>query len=123
MGNYQKMYKSRDKKVQKFLEDILCQNEEKFHILQKLRKIVFEHLPRVNEKIMYGGIMFSYKNEDIGGIFSYQNHTSFEFSKGFTFNDPNRILEGRGKFRRHIKIKTFDDIKDKEVDFFVQQMK
>ena len=108
--------------MQKFLEEINEFNHEHYRILQKLREIVFKIHPNVNERIMYGGIMFSLE-DDFGGIFAYEKHISFEFSKGFTMDDPNKLLEGSGKFRRHLKIKTFSDIKDKKVDCFLKQTK
>jgi hypothetical protein len=86
------MKKSKDENVQKFLD----------------------------ESMMYGGIMFSL-DEDFGGIFVRKNHISFEFGNGYTMKDPDKLLEGTGKFRRHLKIIAFSDIEDKKVEFFVRQ--
>lgn len=36
-------------------------------------------------------------------------------------NDPNKFLEGSGKFRKHLKIKTEEDVWNKDVTFFVKQ--
>ncbi len=44
--------------------------------------------------------MFSL-DEDFGGLFVRKRHISFEFGKGFLMDDPNKILEGKGKYRRH----------------------
>lgn len=115
------MDKSKDEQVQKFLEDILMIDPVKFETLQKLRKIVFTNYPKTNERIMYGGIMFSLKN-DFGGVFASKNHISFEFSFGVNMKDPHKILEGSGKLRRHLKIRAISDIEDKKVDFFVKQV-
>ena len=115
------MKKSKDEKVQKFLDEIMMFNDEQFDILQKLREIVFKNYPKTNERMMYGGIMFSLEG-DFGGIFVRKKHVSFEFVNGFTMNDPDKLLEGSGKFRRHLKIKSLLDINDKKVDFFVQQV-
>jgi|SRR3989339_1607236 len=112
--------KSKDKKVQKFLEEIIMFNEEQFEILQKLREIVFKIYPKTVERMMYGGIMFSLE-DDFGGLFVRKNHISFEFGKGFIMKDPKKLLEGTGKFRHHLKIKSLADIKNKNVDFFVKQ--
>ncbi|MDA3941242.1 MAG: DUF1801 domain-containing protein [Spirochaetia bacterium] len=114
------MGRSKKEQVQKFLEDIMMINSEKFKILQKLRKIVFSNYPKTNERIMYGGIMFSFEN-DFGGLFVRKNHISFEFVFGVYMDDPHNILEGTGKLRRHIKIRTLTDIEDKKVDSFVKQ--
>lgn len=115
------MKKSKDEKVQSFLEDIKMLNHEQYKILQKLREIVLKAYPKTTERMMYGGIMFTLK-EDFGGIFASKNHISFEFSKGYTFKDPSKLLEGTGKFRRHLKIKSLTDIDDKKVESFVKQV-
>lgn len=114
------MKKSKDDKVQKFLEEIMMFNDEQFNILQKLREIVFKIHPKTNERMMYGGIMFTLE-EDFGGIFVRKNHISFEFGNGFTMKDPDKLLEGTGQFRRHLKIKSLLDVKNKKVEFFVKQ--
>lgn len=113
--------KSKNKEVQKFLDKIQGSNKEQFNILQKLREIVFKVYPKTNERMMYGGIMFSLE-EDFGGIFASKNHISFEFINGFKMKDSKKLLEGTGKFRRHLKIKSLSDIKNKKVDFFVKQV-
>ena len=115
------MDKSKNEKVQKFLEDISMIDSEKFEILGKLRKMVFSNYPDTNERMMYGGIMFSLE-ADFGGLFVRKNHISFEFGFGVYMDDPYNILEGSGKLRRHIKIRSIADIKDKNVDFFVKQV-
>jgi len=65
--------------------------------------------------------MFSLE-EDFGGLFVYKSHISFEFSMGVNMKDPKHELEGKGKFRRHLKIKSLQDIKDKNVQFYVNQI-
>ena len=85
------MKNSSDIKTQEFIDRIENLNNIKYLILQELRKIVFDIYPKTNERIMYGGILFSL-NEDFGGIFVYENHISFEFSNGYTMDDPNKLL-------------------------------
>ena len=114
------MKKSKNEPVQKFLEEIMMFDSEKFEIMLNLRKIVFSNYPKANERIIYGGIMFSLE-DDFGGLFVRKNHVSFEFGSGANMNDPHNILEGTGKFRRHLKVRSLTDIEDKKVDFFVKQ--
>ena len=111
---------SKNEQVRSFLEEIMIFNDKQYKILQKLREIVFEVYPKTNERIMYGGIMFSL-DDDFGGIFVRKIHISFEFGNGFAMDDPDKLLEGAGKFRRHLKIKSLSDIDDKRVPFFVKQ--
>lgn len=115
-----KLKKSKDMGVQKFLEDTILKDKEKSEILFQLREIVFKIYPKVKERMMYGGIMFSLE-EDFGGIFVSKKHVSFEFGNGFEMKDPNGFLEGTGKYRRHLKIKSISEIQEKTVEFFVKQ--
>jgi len=113
---------SKNIETQKFIENIEILDCEKYQILQQLREIVFNIFPNVKERMMYGGIMFSH-NKDFGGIFVYKNHISFEFSDGYRFDDASKLLEGSGKLRRHLKLKSLDDMEAKKVNFFVKQAK
>lgn len=115
------MKRSDDIATQRFIEGIEVLDTSKYQILQKLREIVFENYPKSKERMMYGGILFSL-DEDYGGVFVYKNHVSFEFSNGYAFDDPEKVLEGGGKYRRHLKFKSIDDIETKSVDFFVKQI-
>ena len=112
---------SKNEKVQAFLEGIMVSDAEKSHSLLEMRKIVFDVYPQVDERMMYGGILFSLDGEDFGGLFAYKNHISFEFSNGYKMEDPNKFLEGKGKFRRHLKIRNHTEIEDKDVAFYVKQ--
>jgi hypothetical protein len=115
------MKKATHTDVQKFMAQSKETNEDHFHILQNLREIVFDVHPKASEEIKYGGILFS-KDSEFGGIFAYKNHVSFEFSQGVQMKDPEKILEGGGQFRRHIKLSSLSDIESKQVAFFVKQI-
>ncbi len=116
------METSNTKKVQELLNDIEIVDSEKYDILMKLRDLVFTHHPGTKEKVMYGGIMFSLSN-DFGGVFVRKKHISFEFTAGNELKDPDRFLEGTGKYRRHLKLYSQEDIKAKKVAYYVQQIK
>lgn len=115
------MNQTKNPKVQNFLNDLEDFNNPQYLIIQELRKIVFEVCPQVEEKMMYGGIMF-FIPEDFGGVFVRKQHISFEFTEGYLMNDPDKKLEGTGKFRRHLKIRSLDEVKEKNVMFFVKQI-
>lgn len=115
------MKKSKDEKVRIFLDEIAMIDSDKYNTVNTMREIVIKTISKTNERIMYGGIMFSFDTEDFGGLFVRKNHISFEFSKGFIMKDPNKFLEGSGKFRRHLKIKSKEDVRNKDMNFFVKQ--
>lgn len=114
------MEKSADKKVQDFIDGISVLDGEKYELLQELRQIVFDCCPTVIEHMMYGGIMLGME-KDFSGIFVYKNHISMEFGKGSTFDDPNKYLEGGGKYRRHLKFTSLEDVKAKNPIYYLKQ--
>lgn len=112
---------NRSIEVDTFLGDLKRTDEKSYSILAHLRDIIFEIHPTSSEKIMYGGIVFFMDNEMFGGIFAYKDHVSIEFSKGYLMQDPLKRLEGKGKFRRHLKLQNENDIQTKDIAFYVSQ--
>jgi len=112
---------SKNIKVKEFLENLRQSDIDKYNTLETLREVVFKVDPDISERIMYGGIMFTLKELDFGGLFANKHHISFEFSSGVSFEDPNKLLEGTGKLRRHLKIKPNTNILNYDVEFFVEQ--
>ena len=111
---------SNNDKVDDFIKDIQFQSPKIFEILTSVRKIFNDANSNLVEDIKYGGLVFSLSNTLIGGIFVYAKHISIEFSFGGEFPDPDKILEGKGKKRRHIKIHAIQDVEKKKVDNFVR---
>lgn len=109
------------KKIEKFLEGIRAISEEKYQMIIELRKKVAKINPNVKERMRYGGIMF-YLEDDLGGVFAYTNHISFEFGLGYRFKDPDHLLKGKGKFRRHLKIESIHDPAFKKAELYISQM-
>ncbi|PID57351.1 hypothetical protein CSB45_07450 [candidate division KSB3 bacterium] len=116
------MKASDPQKVQDLLSDIEVIDPEKYDILMKLRDLVFTHHPDTKENVKYGGIMFSL-SDDFGGIFVRKKHVSFEFTAGNELNDPDKFLEGTGKYRRHLKLYSQEDIDSKKLAYYLQQIK
>lgn len=111
---------SSDEKVQKFLEDIQAVDTQKHAILQAAREVIFQLSSGATERFIYGGIMFSLE-QDFAGLFAYKQHVSLVFGQGYLLEDPNGMLEGGGKYRRHLKLGSLSDIKAKKADIFVNQ--
>ena len=114
------MSKSKNSQVQELIDDIEMLDIDKFEILMKLRDIVFSCNPKIRERLMYGGIMLSL-GDDFGGLFVRKKHISFEFVYGVQMKDPDGTLEGTGKLRRHLKLRTLKDIETKKLACFVEQ--
>ncbi|MBT8232655.1 MAG: DUF1801 domain-containing protein [Saprospiraceae bacterium] len=116
------MIKSNDNKVQNFLTELSLSDPQLYNVILKARNLVFSTYSNVSEKLMYGGIIFSHGDEMFSGLFAYKHHVSLEFSNGYLFDDPKGNLEGKGKYRRHLKLKTTEEIEIKEVVFYLNQI-
>jgi hypothetical protein len=107
-------------KVLSLLHDLQLTHSDLHAIVQSVRATVRSVAPDAGERVMYGGILFS-APEQFCGVFAYSSHVSVEFGKGAELEDPYRALEGKGKFRRHIKLTTLDDIESKHLRDYIAQ--
>ena len=91
----------------------------------EIDSIIEEICPGAGRRSMYGGIVFELEAGNpktlVCGHFVYKNHVSLEFSKGNELRDPNGVLEGKGKYRRHIKLTQQSDIDEKFVRSMIEQ--
>lgn len=88
-------------------------------------EMVLEICPDVNFVPKYGGKLFEASAGDassqFGGYFFYKNHMSIEFTKGVDLDDPDGLLQGSGKLRRHIKITSMSDLQQAAVREIIAQ--
>ncbi len=95
-------------------------------ITEEIDAMIFELRPGVGRRAMYGGVVFELEAGNaktmVCGHFIYKAHVSVEFSEGYTLKDPKKLLEGKGKFRRHLKLRSLQDIQDKELSIFLKQV-
>ena len=101
-------------RISKLLEDIRLLNPYRFELVQELREIILGLDASVSEEVKYGGLLFS-AGKPFCGVFSYAKHVSLEFGAGASLPDKFSVLEGEGKFRRHIKLLSAQDILEKHV--------
>ena len=109
-----------DKKVEQLMHDLQLTHPDLHAIVQAARTLVRSVAPEVTERVMYGGILFA-APEQFCGVFAYSAHVSMEFGQGAELNDPRRVLEGSGKFRRHIKLQTLADLESKHLRDYIAQ--
>lgn len=90
-----------------------------------LKEIVGDVAPDVRLVPKYGGEVLAHQPDNdkkfVGGIFAYKDHVTMEFSEGATFNDPDGLLQGSGKRRRHLKFESADDVQEGVIKGFLKQ--
>lgn len=94
-------------------------------ITDAIDAIIADVCPSAGRRPMYGGIVFEREPgvhmTMVCGHFVYKNHVSLEFGDGYRFSDPESVLEGKGKYRRHIKLTSPGDIESKFVRAMIEQ--
>jgi hypothetical protein len=94
-------------------------------IVARLKAIVVTVEPEVAFIAKYGGTLVEsvpgQPKSQFCGIFAYTNHVSLEFTNGTLLDDPEKLLEGEGKNRRHIKLASLSDIAGKRCEDFLRQ--
>lgn len=107
-----------DDRIQQLLADIRLLDEGRFQLVQSLRETVLGLAVGVAEEVKYGGILFS-APRPFCGLFSYARHVSLEFGAGASLPDIHGVLEGQGKFRRHIKLFSLEEVSAKQVKTYL----
>lgn len=107
-------------KVQQFLQDVQRANPAHHDCIEHIRAMLLALGADVSEEVKYGGLLFG-THQHFCGLFSYSEHVTVEFSEGAALADLYTVLEGNGKYRRHIKLRSPEDIEQKHVDAYVTQ--
>lgn len=98
----------------------------KAEIARDLSEIILDVMPDAVMRDKYGGIVVErvsgQPKTQCCGYFIYAQHVSLEFTHGSQLADPDNLLEGTGKQRRHIKLKNIQDLTAKRCRNFLEQV-
>lgn len=109
-----------DDKVTQLLADLALTNPLGHELVLAARQTIRAVAPEADERVMYGGFMFS-DGAQFCGVFAYKEHASVEFSRGCDLVDDHGVLEGNGKLRRHIKLHSPADLEAKHLRDYVER--
>jgi len=108
-------------------EDLLeITGESLRHLVITLRELIMSIHPNAIEVIRLGdrGVTFGVgpkkMSEGHTYIIPYSSHVNLGFYKGAILDDPKGLLEGTGKSLRHIKIRSKDELNNKEVQDLIK---
>ncbi len=105
----------------KLLKELKEFDLEKYNIVSTLRNLVMKD-KQTNEEVKYGGLYYSLE-KPYTGIFVSKKHVSMEFSNGAKLEDPDNLLQGSGKQRRHLKFTSVNEIPKAKIATFLKQAK
>ncbi|MFX1241941.1 MAG: DUF1801 domain-containing protein [Promethearchaeota archaeon] len=97
-----------DKKVSEYIEKQKSPHKE---ICRKLREIILNTFPDIIEEMKYGVPYYGNKYY----IVALKVHVNLGFSITGLTKEEIALFEGSGRTTRHIKIKTLEEIEEKEI--------
>ena len=109
-----------------FLRHLKHKDQSLIDLYTDLREFVLEIHPLSNELLYHTHALTSLYtvSEKMGDAFCmipiYTNHLNLGFNKGTIINDPKKLLQGTGKWIRHIPIKTKSDYRNKGVEVLIK---
>jgi len=100
------------------LDTLISNNEnDKSILVLKLRELASGLSNALREDIKWNALCFFKGERAFVGIMPYKKYVSVIFDQGSQLSDPNKILEGKRKQMRHIKIIQEQDIIDNKESY------
>lgn len=109
-----------------FLNHLKYKEQALIDLYVDLREFILEIHPKSNELLYHTHALTSLYSisEKMGDGFCmipiYTNHLNLGFNKGTIINDPKNLLQGTGKWIRHIPVKTISDYRNNDVKALIK---
>jgi hypothetical protein len=85
-----------------YLKDQAPRNQA---IIRALRRLVKRVEPELQEAVKWGNGCWIGSKGPVAYVYSAAGYVQFGFFRGSSLNDPKGLLEGKGKFVRHTKVR------------------
>ncbi len=79
-------------------------------LIRALRKFVKATVPKLEESVKWGNGCWVKAKEPIAYVYSAPDLVQFGFFRGASLPDPRGLLEGKGEYVRHAKVRKLGDI-------------
>ena len=93
-----------------FEEYLAGQTPRKQDVIRALRTFVKRVAPQLQESVKWGNGCWIQGKAPVAYVYSAPDHVQFGFFGGSALKDPMGLLNGKGKFVRHIKVGKRSDI-------------
>ena len=90
-----------------YLEDQGSRNQA---IIRALRKLVKRVEPALSETVKWGNGCWINGKGPVAYVYSDRGCVQFGFFRGSSLKDPKGLLEGKGRYVRHTKVRTPSEI-------------
>jgi hypothetical protein len=79
-------------------------------IIRALRRFVQRAAPKLEESVKWGNGCWLKGKAPVAYVYSDVDHVQFGFIRGSSLEDPQGLLEGKGQYVRHVKVRKVADI-------------
>ena len=93
-----------------FDEYLAGQTTRNQNVIRALRTFVKRVAPQLQESVKWGNGCWIQGKSPVAYVYSSPDHVQFGFFGGSALKDPMGLLNGKGKFVRHIKVGKRSDI-------------
>ena len=90
-------------------------------VIRALRTFVKRVTPQLQESVKWGNGCWLQGKAPVAYVYSAPDHVQFGFFGGSALKDPKRLLNGEGKFVRHIKVRKRSDIDERAFAALLRQ--
>jgi len=104
------------KRYANFDEYFVDQSPKNRSVIRALRTFVKRVAPGLRESVKWGNGCWLKGSVPVSYVYSAPDYVQFGFFRGSALQDPQGLLEGKGQYVRHIKVRKPSDIDE---DMFV----
>ena len=97
------------------------QNPKNQVIIRALPQFVKRIEPRLSEAVKWGNGCWVGKNGPVAYVYSDTGYVQFGFFSGSSLKDPKGLLQGKGKYVRHIKVRDRSAIDERAFSALLRQ--
>jgi hypothetical protein len=101
-----------------YLDDQPAKNRS---IIRALRRFVKRVEPGLEESVKWGNGCWVKGKAFASYVYSAPDHVQFGFVHGSSLKDPKGLLEGKGQYVRHVKVRKPSDIDEALFKAFLRQ--
>lgn len=107
-----------DPKIREFFESAPGEHAA---IMRSLRRLFVDVAPEAEEMVKWNSPLYAVADEYCVGYRYYSEHVNLILWYGADLEDPEGIIEGTGKRRRHVTLTSPDDVERSDVRAVVER--
>jgi hypothetical protein len=90
-------------------------------LIKALRTFVKRTAPKLEETVKWGNGCWVKGKAPVAYVYSDTDHVQFGFIQGSSLEDPKGLLQGKGQYVRHVKVRKVSEIDEAALRAFLRQ--